>query len=98
MPVARYEISADEAWTHTSLPLNRYWCFFGGIFGPEADCDRLETALRAIVAADRLRGEVKWSSVTGRNLASYKRLVDQFFDHLGNYHLTYRQIFLDRAY
>jgi hypothetical protein len=98
MSVARYEISADEAWTHTSLPLNRYWCFFGGVFGPESDCDRLESALRTVISDRNLQGEVKWSSVTDRNLESYKNLVDAFFDHLKNRNLVYRQIFLDRSY
>lgn len=98
MPVLRYEITADEAWTHTSLPPNRYWCFFGGIFGPESDCDRLETALRAVVVREGLNGEVKWSSVTGRNIVAYKLLVDEFFRHISAHGLTYRQVFLDRSY
>jgi hypothetical protein len=98
MPALRYEISADEAWTHCSPPLNRYWCFFGGVFGPEAACDRLETALRIAATAEHLDGEVKWSSVTGHNLAAYKRLVDVFFEHVTNDQLTYRQIFLDRSF
>jgi hypothetical protein len=98
MPVARYEISADEAWTHTSQPPNRYWCFFGGVFGPESSCDRLETSLRAIVAAKKLRGEIKWSSVTDQNIQCYKLLVDTFFTHIENGNLVYRQMFLDRSF
>ena len=98
MPVIRYEISADEAWTHTSPPLNRYWCFYGRIFGRESECDRLETALRAIAAARSLRGEVKWSSVTARNIETYKLLVDSFFYHVSHCDLKYRQAFLDRAF
>ena len=98
MPALRYEIAADEAWTHTGLPLNRYWCFFGGIFGPEADCGRLETALRDVLSRHKVKGEVKWSAVTGHNLAAYKELVDVFCDQIAKHNLTYRQLFLDRSY
>jgi hypothetical protein len=98
MPVIRYEISADEAWTHASLPLNRYWCFYGGIFGPESDCDRLETALRSVTASRGHQGEIKWSSVNERSIETYKLLVDTFFYHVSHSGLKYRQAFLDRAY
>jgi hypothetical protein len=98
MPILRYEICADEAWTHTSPPLNRYWCFYGGIFGPAPDCDRLESALRAVVRVREHRGEIKWKSVTAKNIDTYKLLVDLFFDHVSRYPLTYRQVFLDRSY
>lgn len=98
MSTARYEITADEARTHESPPLNRYWCFFGGVFGLESDCDRLEHDLRAVVTAAGLGGEIKWSSVTGNNLIAYKTLVDMFFHHLEHYDLSYRQMFLDRSF
>jgi hypothetical protein len=45
-----------------------------------------------------LHGEVKWSSVTGLNLSTYKLLVDTFFHLIRNSNLIYRQIFLDRAF
>ncbi|CAA7613454.1 hypothetical protein MCP1_120001 [Candidatus Terasakiella magnetica] len=35
-----YEIYADEAWTHCNPPLNRYWCFFGGIMGRSEDLEQ----------------------------------------------------------
>jgi hypothetical protein len=93
-----YEICGDEAWTHTNPPLNRYWCFFGGLLATESDADRLETALRACKARRNYKPEVKWGNVTPPCLSTYKELVDIFFDHLLRYELRYRQIFLDRSF
>lgn len=45
-----WEIAADEAFTHQTPPLNRYWCFFGGVCGSEAVLDRLEKRLENVVA------------------------------------------------
>ncbi len=94
----KYEICADEAWTHTSPPLNRYWCFYGGIFGAEADIDRLETALMAVRAAAQRPGEVKWASVSSQNVRYYNDLLDAFFEHLRVHDLHYRQFFTSREH
>lgn len=93
-----YEIFADEAWTHSSKPLNRYWCFFGGIFGKQSDLDRLDTQLRRIIADHSHKGEIKWSSLTPRNLPVYQELTDALFLGVRSGGVKYRQMFLDRSY
>jgi len=54
--------------------------------------------LRAILNSRRHLGEVKWSSVTERNLPTYKLLVDEFFSQIARHSLKYRQAFLDRQF
>lgn len=93
-----YELCADEAWTHGSKPPNRYWCFFGGVFGLEADLGRLETALLRVRGGVNRAMEVKWSNVSRQSLPLYCELVDEFFRVLKELPIHYRQIFLDRAY
>jgi len=96
-PMTVYEIWADEAWTHGG-ELNRYWCFFGGVMGPQPDVERLETELSKVKAAYGLKGEVKWSNVGGRNLKAYRAFVDCFIHLLQNTDLRFRQVFLDRSF
>ena len=94
-----YEICADEAWTHTNKPLNRYWCFFGGLMGSERSADRLETELRKCIESHHpFRREVKWSRLDSFNSQLYTELVDIFFENLIENDLRYRQFFLDRSY
>jgi hypothetical protein len=93
-----YELCADEAWTHGSVPRLRYWCFFGGIFGAEADLWRLEVALQKIIHEKRHRIEIKWSNVSPVTVPIYELLIDEFFEHLRTREIRYRQIFLDRKY
>jgi hypothetical protein len=93
-----YELCADEAWTHGSTPPNRYWCFFGGVFGLEADLGRLESALLRVRGCEGRSVEVKWSNVSRMTLPLYFALVDEFFRHLRELPIHYRQTFLDRAY
>lgn len=93
-----YEICADEAWTHTGPPLNRYWCFFGGLFGLESCLDRLETSLRKVARTANYNLEVKWSNLSERDYDTYLLLVDTFFNHLSTDEIRYRQVFLDRSY
>jgi len=93
-----YEICGDEAWTHTSAPLNRYWCFFGGVLGLEPQMDRLETALRLHLTRNGCRQEVKWSNLSPRNLNLYKGVVEILIDHIRHHDLKYRQVFLDRTF
>lgn len=92
-----YELCADEAWTHGSTPPNRYWCFFGGVFGLEADLGRLESALLRVRGTVKRPMEVKWSNVSKQSLPLYCELVDEFFRMLKELPIHYRQIFLDRA-
>lgn len=95
----RYEIYADEAWTHSSLPLQRYHCFFGGIFGSQSLLGRLETELIKIKKVNNLaNSEVKWSALKAAKLVFYKKLIDCFFYHLDTEDLTYRQMFRDRSF
>jgi hypothetical protein len=96
MLVDRYEIYADEAWTHGGQPPNRYWCIYGGIFGKEADMSRLDTALRS--AAASIRGEVKWSNLTPSNRLAYERFVGCMFDAADRGEIKFRQMFCDRAH
>lgn len=94
----RYEIYADEAWTHQSLPLRRYWCFYGGIFGAEAELGRLDTALRACAAAQGLGGEVKWSNLRPHNVAKYRAFVDCLLTRVDAGTVRWRQMFCDRSF
>ena len=93
-----YEICGDEAWTHTNLPLNRYWCFFGGLFALESDADRLETELRNCASNHNFRHELKWSNLSVQNLDIFKALVDILLSHIENHNIKYRQVFLDRQF
>jgi hypothetical protein len=93
-----YEICGDEAWTHTSQPLNRYWCFFGGLFALESDADRLETELRHCAARHNYRNEIKWGKLSIQNLSLHKELVDILFNNIEKQNFKYRQAFLDRAF
>jgi Protein of unknown function (DUF3800) len=93
-----YELCADEAWTHGGNPPNRYWCFFGGIFGLESDLSALESALKAIIISAGHKIEVKWSNVSQAGIPVYKKLLDEFFRHLQTKDIAYRQLFLDRMF
>jgi len=93
-----YEIYADEAWTHSSLPLNRYWCFFGGIFGQQCDLDRLDTSIRKIRQKYNLKSEIKWKSISAQNINCYKELVSCLFSYIESNQIKYRQFFTDLSY
>lgn len=94
----KYQIFADEAWTHQH-PLNRYHTFFGGIFGKESDIDRLSTKLSNIRAISSFKNqEVKWSTLSPKNYDFYVSLVDCFFKNIEEGAIKYRQMFLDRAF
>lgn len=96
--VTKYQIFADEAWTHQHPP-NRYHTFFGGIFGKESATDRLSTDLSKIRASSKFKNqEVKWSTLSPANIEYYKNLVDCIFHHILNGNIKYRQMFLDRAF
>lgn len=92
-----YEIYADEGWTHCGQPLNRYWCFFGGILGPEATLERLNTELKKIKADHSVKSEIKWTAVGANNITCCQAMVDCLFRHIRTYGIKYRQLFLDRA-
>jgi hypothetical protein len=93
-----FEIYADEAWTHSTPPPNRYWCFFGGIMGRSTDLDRLDTALRAVMTNHGIKGEAKWNKLSATNLSCYKDLVGVLVSHLKQNNIKYRQMFVDRSY
>lgn len=93
----RYEIFADEAWTHGGIPLNRYFCFYGGIFGLASDLDRLDQELRRILKAHGARGEVKWSHLTTRTERLFREMVECLGRHIASNKVRYRQMFCDRA-
>jgi hypothetical protein len=92
----KYQIFADEAWTHGGNPLRRYWCFLGGVFGLQPDLDRFDSELRKIIRHHGIQSEVKWSNLRANNLACFKDLADCLFHNLANDNLKYRQTFLDR--
>ena len=94
----KYEICADEAWTHENDPDNRYWCFFGGLLGLTSDMDRLETSLRHILLRFGHTREVKWQSVSDHCELLYRELIDEVFLHVRQYDLKYRQTFMDRYF
>ena len=95
-----FHIYADEAWTHSSNPMGRYWCFFGGIFGSQADLDRLNKKYILIRNRHGFDKEIKWSSLGEGTVELYKKIMDVFFDFLMSSEntLVYRQFFTDRAY
>jgi len=94
---AKYEIYADEGWTHGGQPPNRYWCFFGGIFGEESDLERLNTELQKIKAAHEVKSEIKWTKVGANNITCCQAMVDCLFWHIRASKVKYRQFFVDRA-
>lgn len=93
----KLRLYADEAWTHHQ-PLRRYWCFFGGVAGPESDVDRLSHALGVRRQELAVQREIKWSRLSEENAGSYKELTDIFFHHIANHDLRYRQFFTSREY
>lgn len=96
--VIKYQIFADEAWTHQQ-PQNRYHTFFGGIFGRESSTDILSAELLKIRAESKFKNqEVKWSTLSVANFDYYKKLVDCIFRHISNKKIKYRQMFLDRSF
>lgn len=96
--MAKYQIFADEAWTHGTPPPNRYHCFFGGILGLESDVDRLQTDLLKIKSKHGINQEVKWSNVSSKNVDYYHELIDCLKHHILHSNIKYRQMFRDRAY
>lgn len=99
MKVSDYEIFADEAWTQSSEPLRRYWCFLGGIFGSVEDLDRLDKILKNSKAKSGIQKEIKWTRLKASNVEGYKLFVSDFFEALYNLKtLRYRQMFLDRSF
>lgn len=93
----RYEIYADEAWTHGGAPPNRYFCFYGGIFGLSSDLDRLDGELRKILRAHNARGEVKWSNLTTKTERLFRELVECLGRYIESGAVRYRQMFCDRS-
>ncbi|MGK3966700.1 DUF3800 domain-containing protein [Sorangium sp. So ce118] len=92
------EIYADEAWTHGSEPLRRYWCFYGGVFGSESNIGRLDTRLRAVKRDHAYAAEIKWSKLTPGNLRCYTDYVDCALDAIDAGEVKFRQMFHDRSY
>ncbi len=96
--MAKYQLFADEAWTHNSEPLGRYHYFFGGIFGLESDLDRLDFALKNIVKKHGVNTEIKWNKVSPKYMDCYKEMVDCLTDFILCHNIKYRQMFKDRSY
>lgn len=96
--MAKYQLFADEAWTHNSQPLGRYHYFFGGIFGLESDLDRLDSELRKIVKKHNVKTEIKWSKISPNHMDCYKEMIDCLADFILNHNIKYRQMFKDRSY
>src|SRR5687767_7703008 len=92
----RYEIYVDEAWTH-SEPKQRYWCFYGGIFGEQSSLSRLDTRLRSVLKKERVNGEIKWQQLNARNALSYRNFVDCLLDAIRVGEVKFRQMLCDRA-
>ena len=97
----QYQILADEGWTHTEKPPNRYHHFFVSLFAPSDTMSLLEKKLKE--TNDNFehphKNEIKWSRLNARYFSDYKKLIDVFFDFWeNNEDLKYRQLFLDRKY
>ena len=97
-PPKIYEIFADEAWTQNSIPLRRYWCFLGGIFGEQAELDRLDKILKAVKAKHGNHSEAKWGKITADRLPCFMEMVDCFARFVTEHNIKYRQLFYDRSY
>lgn len=94
----RYELFADEAWTHTTPPLNRYWCFFGGFLASEAVASSLSAAIRTLKTDAGVAKEVGWKNLATHNLDLYKSIVDTVCHTLDAGEIVFRQQFLDRRF
>ena len=96
----KYQIFADEAWTHNSEPLARYHFFFGGIFGLESDLDKLDQDLKKILVKHKFnpRVEIKWAKVRESDIPCFKELIDCLKTHILADKIKYRQMFKDRSY
>ena len=94
----QYEVFIDEAWTQSSKPLKRYWCFYGGIFGTQGSLDALEKKLDASAKRHGLRTEVKWGHISQDSFDAYVEFVDLLLTSVGDGDIKYRQVFLDRSY
>ena len=97
----QYQILADEGWTHTETPPNRYHHFFVSLFAPSDTISLLEQKLKE--CNDNFiyphKNEIKWSKLNARFFSDYKQLVDTFFDFWqAHEELKYRQLFMDRKY
>lgn len=66
--------------------------------GRSTELDRLDTALRAVIAKHGIKGEAKWNKLSAANLNCYKELVDTLMSHMKVDGIKYRQMFLDRSY
>ncbi|HRI50280.1 MAG TPA: hypothetical protein PLW65_08860 [Pseudomonadota bacterium] len=97
MTTVDYELYADEAWTHINPPLNRYWCFFGGVFGETAPLDRLNKELKAIKKSHGMTCEIKWTNLKATNSSCCKEMIDCLFNNIRISNIKYRQMFLDRS-
>ncbi|HZF49212.1 MAG TPA: hypothetical protein VE093_11220 [Polyangiaceae bacterium] len=95
---SRFEIYADEAWTHGGEPLRRYWCFYGGVFGTESAIGRLDQQLRAVKAAHKHAGEIKWNKLTPQKLPCYIAYVECLLSAIEAGHVRFRQMFHDRSH
>ncbi len=59
---------------------------------------RLDSELRKITQARKLRGEVGWTNLSAINEPIYRELVDCLCTHIEMGDVRYRQLFCDRAY
>jgi len=99
--VKQYQILADEGWTHTEIPPNRYHHFFVSLFAPSDIISLLEKKLKECNDNFKYphKNEIKWSRLNARFFEDYKNLIDTFFDFWErNDELKYRQMFMDRKY
>ena len=80
----QYEVFIDEAWTQSSEPLKRYWCFYGGIFGTQGSLDALEKKLDASAKRHGLRTEVKWGHISQDSFDAYVEFVDLLLTSVGD--------------
>jgi hypothetical protein len=93
-----YEICGDESWVNTDPPLNRYWCFFGGILSSKQEADILEEELQKCLDKHNHTEEIKWNNLYHLNLHVYTELVDILLDHIVKREIRFRSVFLDRTY
>ena len=97
--MANFHIYADEAWTHSSPPMGRYWCLFGGIFGSEKDLNLLNQQYELIRRKYQFNKEIKWSSLNEKNQHIYEEFIEKFFDFLMKKNtVIYRQFVMDRSF
>ena len=89
----KYVVYCDESRQDSPGKGHRYMAI-GGLWVKESVKPGLSGAFRKLCRSLNLNSEIKWSKVSQKRLADYRRLVDFFFD---SGQLYYRVIIVDQS-